>query len=139
MSHSSCCSLVLHPPLWLYLCLESCLPSMCPRSRAYRVIVCKPKFGVFFFLRYSSLHSNHLSCVRDPFTTLMISTEEGHICAPSFWSRFWAFFTTFFTTLESWQHLGGVRGRLLQASCMHGRMAKNTTTLPWWWLRRDLF
>ena len=41
----------------------------------------------------------------------------------------------FFTTLESWQHLGGVGGRLIQASCMHGRMTKDTTTPPWWWLR----
>ena len=65
----------------------------------------RPKFRVFSFLWYNSLHSINLSCVRDNFTTLVISIEEGHICVPSFWSRFWDFVLPHF-----FYYLGGAFG-----------------------------
>ena len=37
--------------------------------------------------------------------------------------------------MTSWRSGGGREAASSSAeSCMHGRMAKNTPALPWWWL-----
>ena len=68
------------------------------------------------------------------FFALVNSTKEGYICKPYF------FFLVFFVTFEEYLEELGQHfilekwGTTSMLSCM-GRMAKDTTTLPWWWLK----
>ena len=90
----------------------------------------RPKFGVFSIIRYNSLHSIHLSRIRDLFITLVISTKEGHICRPLFWSRFFIYFGSTFgpllrvflaTSMREWT--GGSSGFFCKQP--------ESDTLPW--------
>ena len=84
------------------------------------------------------------------FILVIINLIFYKICRPSFCSSFYLFiYFIFFGALFSYQpekvgdileegrEGGGGATSSSAKSCMHGRMATDTTTLPWWWLGRE--